>query len=361
MRASALPAPSRPFSLGATGLRLWSDLLEDARRLRPALAGHDAVCNLAPRRSDFAAALLAAMAEGIVTVLPPSRAERAVAASLEGYCNPLVLEGLDGRAPSAGASAGAEITSLSGPVHVFTSGSTGAPVRHLKSWTALAGGARLTSFLIEQAGLAPGRSLIVGTTPHQHMYGLEATIFAGLAHGHCVSDDIAFYPADLDAIVGRAADAGFDEIALVTSPPHLRFLEERIRALPRIRCVISATAPLHRGVAARVEEAGCRLYEIYGCTEAGSLAWRRSAYDERWTPFHGFRLLSGSRGLAGERAASVLGGHASGRYRAGGGWPIPPSGTARRHGPHRGQTPEPRRPERGAGDAAFRARRRAGA
>ncbi len=292
MHAPALPAPSRPFSLGPTGLRLWSDLLEDARRLRPALAGHDAVCNLAPRRSDFAAALLATMAEGIVTVLPPSRAEQAVAASLEGYRNPLVLEGLDRRAPSAGA----EITSLTGEVHVFTSGSTGAPVRHVKNWTALAGGARLTSFLVDQAGLIPGRSLIVGTTPHQHMYGLEATIFAGLAHGHCISDDIAFYPADLDAIVAGAAEAGFDEIALITSPPHLRFLEERIRALPPIRCVISATAPLHRGVAGKMEEAGCRLYEIYGCTEAGSLAWRRSACDEPWTPFDGFRLLSGEEG-----------------------------------------------------------------
>lgn len=286
MTAPTLVAPHRPFCVGADGLRLRSDLLEDARGVRAALAGHDAVCNLATRRYDFAATLLAAMAEGIATVLPPSRAEQAVAASLAGYAKPLVLEGIDRRAVSVGA----EIAALSGEVHVFTSGSTGAPVRHVKGWTALAGGARVTSFLLEQAGLMPGRALIIGTTPHQHMYGLEASIFAGLANGHCVSNEIAFYPADLDAIVGRAAEAGFDEIALITTPPHLRFLEERVRALPRIRCVISATAPLHRGVALRLEEAGCPLFEIYGCTEAGSLAWRRSARDELWTPFAGFRL-----------------------------------------------------------------------
>ena len=293
MTFPAQPAPSRLFCVGRNGQRRWSDLLADAQRVRAGLAGNDAVCNLAGRRYDFAALLLAAMAEGVPTVLPSSRAEHAVSAALAGCARPLVVDGLD---RFAGVRAGEPVARLTGEVRVFTSGSTGAPVRHVKSWRALAGGAGLTAQLFARAGLAPGRCLVVGTTPHQHMYGLEATIFAALAHGHCVSDDPAFYPADLDAIVEAAELSGFEEVALVTSPPHLRFLESRVRALPRIRCVISATAPLHRDLACRVEEGGCQVFEIYGCTEAGSLAWRRTAVDDLWTPMDGFRLTPGRGG-----------------------------------------------------------------
>jgi acyl-coenzyme A synthetase/AMP-(fatty) acid ligase len=290
MSAPALPAPDQLACFGRNGTRRWADLLDDARRVRSALAGHDAVCNLAERRSDFAAVLLAAMAEGIPTVLPSSRAERAVAAALVGFDRPLMVDGLD---RFSGARTGKTLAGMTGEVRVFTSGSTGAPVRHLKTWSTLAGGAALAAQLFARAGLAAGRSLVVGTTPHQHMYGLEATIFAALAHGYCISDDPAFYPADLDAVVEAAARSGFDEVALVTSPPHLRFLADRIRALPQIRCVVSATAPLHRETAGRIEEAGCPVFEIYGCTEAGSLAWRRTALDDLWTPMDGFRLASG--------------------------------------------------------------------
>ena len=106
----------------------------------------------------------------------------------------------------------------------------------------------------------------------------------------------SFTPPISTAIVDRAAGAGFDRIAVITSPPHLRFLDERIRALPQIRCVISATAPLHRDAAARLEQAGRPVFEIYGCTEAGSVAWRRSARDELWTPSEGFRLSAGEDG-----------------------------------------------------------------
>ena len=303
MTNPALPDPFRPICLGRGGQRCWSDLLADARRVRSGLAGHDAVCNLAGRRYDFAAVLLAAMAEGVPTVLPSSRAEHAVAAALQGRARPLVVDGLD---RFAGMTAGDAIADLPGEVHVFTSGSTGVPVRHVKNWTVLAGGARLTACILARAGLAPGRSLVVGTTPHQHMYGLEAAIFAALAHGACVSDEVAFYPDDLDAAVARAALAGFDEIALVTSPPHLRFLEARIRALPQIRCVVSATAPLHRDLAIRLEEAGTQVFEIYGCTETGSLAWRRTAVDELWTPLDGFRLIAGADGW--DATAPHLGG-----------------------------------------------------
>src|SRR4051812_6129550 len=54
---------------------------------------------------------------------------------------------------------------------VFTSGSTGTPSAHQKSWGALSRGATAE---LERFGLRPGeRVALVGTVPAQHMYGLE--------------------------------------------------------------------------------------------------------------------------------------------------------------------------------------------
>ena len=84
---------------------------------------------------------------------------------------------------------------------------------------------------------------------------------------------------------------------LVTSPPHLRFLEETVLAHHQIRCVISATAPLHAEVGRRIEAGGhCRVFEIYGSTETGSMASRRSAVTAVWMPEHGFTLRQGPDG-----------------------------------------------------------------
>lgn len=285
----------RRFCVGPAGPGSWRDFLADVDRARAAIGAHDAICNMAPSRYDFAVVLAAALIEGRATVLPQSRAERAVEAAISGWSSPLVIETLDnlpppGPAPGRAASL-AGLGAAAGEVHVFTSGSTGEPVRHRKTWAALAGGARLTAQIIARAGLGPGRTAIAGTTPHQHMYGLEATVFTALAHGYCMHDAAVFYPADIEAMGETAEILGIRDLVLVSSPPHLRFLEDAICATPRIRCVISATAPLHRDLAARLEAGGARsVFEIYGCTEAGSLAWRRTAADESWALLDGFTL-----------------------------------------------------------------------
>jgi acyl-coenzyme A synthetase/AMP-(fatty) acid ligase len=50
--------------------------------------------------------------------------------------------------------------------------------------------------------------------------------------------------------------------------------------------VLSATAPLSAGLAQEAEtRLGAEVHEIYGCTEAGSMATRRTAHEESWTPY----------------------------------------------------------------------------
>ncbi len=295
------------FCITATGCKLRRHFLTDVASARRAIAAHDAVCNLSPRRYDFMVLLSAALLNGQTTVLPSSRAPRAVEAAAAGWSSVLFADGLAGlpdAEPEPATISEATIDALAGQlarapgkVHVFTSGSTGEAVRHVKTWDILAGGAKLTAEVIGRAGLSPGRTLIAGTTPHQHMYGLEAAVFTGLAHDYCLYDAPVFYPADLENLVARAQALGIGDLVLVTSPPHLRFLQEVLGQTPQVRCIISATAPLHRDVTLRLEADGERkVFEIYGSTETGSLAWRRTTASEMWTPLEGFRLTRGDDG-----------------------------------------------------------------
>ena len=285
-----------PFCLCADGLRSRGDLWRDVDAARAMFAGHDAVCNMIGTRYDFAVALLAAMANGQTAVMPPARAEEAVFSAVEGFRDPKMIDRLD-LVAAPGHENAEPPAAWPGAAWMFTSGSTGRPVAHVKTWETLAGGSRLTSDLIGRAGLDPARTLVVGTTPTQHMYGMEAALFSGIADGHVIADRAVFFPADLEQIIALATAHGFPDIALVTTPPHLKYLEAEIRRQKAVRCVLSATAPLHADLAARLEDGGVRqVHEIYGSTETGSMAWRRTTGDPAWTLLDGFSLTAVDRG-----------------------------------------------------------------
>lgn len=279
------------FCLMADGVRDWAGFVEDVAAARPIAGDHGALCNLIPSRYHFAVSLTACLCDDVPLLMPPSRAANTVAAVLTGWERPGVLS--QGWQP-AGSGVPVDVGNLPdapGQIFMFTSGSTGQPVRHRKTWGILAGGAVLTTEILERAGLSRDDTVIAGTTPHQHMYGMEAAIFAGLSGGYCLYDETVFYPEDLRVLCARARDAGIGAVALVTSPAHLHHVAPMIRDCPEVRCVISATAPLHPSMAAGIEADGrCNVFEIYGSTETGSLAWRRPTEDEAWTPLDGFSL-----------------------------------------------------------------------
>jgi len=79
-------------------------------------------------------------------------------------------------------------------------------------------------------------------------------------------------------------------------------------ALPPVDLVLSATAPLSPQLAQQAEArfAG-RLIEIYGCTEAGQVAIRRTTAGDVWTTLDGLRIER-QAGADGERFV-VSGGH----------------------------------------------------
>ncbi len=168
-----------------------------------------------------------------------------------------------------------------------TSGSTGAPKPEAKTWGALVATSR-------HAAERFGRTAhIVATVPAQHMFGLEASVMLALV-GSCVIDDgRPFFPADIrDALAALPSPR-----MLVTTPVHLRALVKAGLDWPSLGLVLSATAPLSTALAAEIEaQMKAPVFEIYGCTEAGSLATRRTTRDQRWRLYAGLSLQPSAEG-----------------------------------------------------------------
>jgi acyl-coenzyme A synthetase/AMP-(fatty) acid ligase len=169
--------------------------------------------------------------------------------------------------------------------YVFTSGSTGVPVPYPKTWGKLVrcvrdGAARL--------GFADGRShAVLATVPPQHMYGFESSVLLALQSGGALCAERPFYPAD----VCSALDALPRPRTLISTPIHLRALLASQTGLPAADLLVSATAPLPRELAREAEQRfRAPLLEIYGSTESGQLATRRTARDEEWRLWPGVCL-----------------------------------------------------------------------
>jgi acyl-coenzyme A synthetase/AMP-(fatty) acid ligase len=160
---------------------------------------------------------------------------------------------------------------------VFTSGSTGMPVPHGKTWGRLVGCVREGA---HQLGLRDGRSYaVLGTVPAQHMYGLESTVLTCLHSGNALCAERPFYPADICASIAALPRPR----VLVTTPIHLRSLLGADVDLPALDLIISATAALAPQLALDAERRfRARLLEIYGSTETGQIAIRRTVETLEW-------------------------------------------------------------------------------
>lgn len=172
---------------------------------------------------------------------------------------------------------------------VLTSGSTGDPMPHAKQWSLLvrnieAGSQRLARHMNrpDLAGVT-----LVATVPAQHMYGFESTVLIALLGGAAFETERPFYPAD----IARALERAPRPRMLVTTPFHLKTLLDSGVALPAIDLTVCATAPLSPQLAARAEAAlAAPLMEIYGCTEAGQVATRRTTAGAEWRTYDGLAL-----------------------------------------------------------------------
>jgi len=177
--------------------------------------------------------------------------------------------------------------------YVFTSGSTGTPLPYKKTWGRLL---RCVHNGASRLGLLDGRThTIVGTVPPQHMYGFESSVLLGLQTGSALCAERPFYPADICSVLASAPRPR----VLISTPVHLRALLAAGMPLPETDLIVSATAPLSHELARAVESAfATRLLEIYGSTETGQIATRRTAETAEWQLWPGVTLTLKDDGQA---------------------------------------------------------------
>lgn len=168
---------------------------------------------------------------------------------------------------------------------VFTSGSTGTPLPHIKSWGSLVHNVQAQA---ESLCLKPDITYtFVGTIPPQHMYGFESTVLLPLQSSNALHSGQPFYPEDITGALNQTNG----ERILVSTPLHLRLLLDAEVSLPEIALVLSATAPLSEALAHKTEACvHAPLIEIYGSTETGQIATRRTTQTDEWRLMPNVRL-----------------------------------------------------------------------
>ena len=285
--------------------------LGDVARLAASLPERSHVLNLCADRYRFTVGLAAALVSRQVNLLPPNETPHVVkqlARQFPGlYCltdqppGPAPLPTVqfeDRTGPSIALGEAPAFPEDQLAAIVFTSGSTGEPLPYRKSWGALTGVARAEIGILGLSGM-PGIALL-GTVPPQHVFGLEATVLTVLQGGCAMHAGRPFYPADIRAELASLPRPR----GLVTTPVHLRALLSDADAPPPADFLLCATAPLSLELAVQAEARfAAPLYEIYGCTESGGIAARRTVETVEWRAMTGVRLRVDDKG------AWVRGGH----------------------------------------------------
>lgn len=268
--------------------------LADVQRQVPLLPAGGPAINVCGDRYAFVVGLAAAMLRGQPSLLPPDARPDTLARVGAGQPQAYVLGDDDQAAVQVprdigapAADGAAEVPLLPADGHalsLLTSGSTGVPQPHAKSWRTLTGDVRAA---VPRLCRSLGRDSLAGltlvaTVPVQHSYGLESTALLALLGGAAFDAGRPFYPADIVA----ALESVPRPRALVTTPFHLKTLLQSGVAIPPVDLLLSATAPLSPQLAAQAEAAtGGMLIEIYGSTETGQVASRRPTASEVWENF----------------------------------------------------------------------------
>ena len=257
------------------------------------------VLNLCQDRLQFAVALAAGLLRGQTSLLTGDRAPERLRALAERFTGLYSLSDHPGQAsplrhhlvrplpPWSGLHGheNPEIPASRCAAIVFTSGSTGEPVAHHKTWGALF---ERSTDAATCFGMTASRTVsIVGTVPPHHMYGFETTVLLPL-HAHTTTwCGAAFYPED----VATALRAVPEPRTLVTTPLQLRAMLHASVQLPALDRIISATAPLSTDMAAAAEKRwDTQVFEIFGATEVGSIASRRTIEGDIWKTYPRVRL-----------------------------------------------------------------------
>lgn len=315
------------------------EFLADARALAAWLPAGAGVLNLCEDRYHFAVLFAACLITGQLSLQPASQSAQTLQRLAQDHAGCFAV--VDGAFDTAGLPTLAfpDLGALARPAAetatevpeipdervvaiLFTSGSTGLPQPQAKTWGRLVRNGQAEA---QALGLDRVPHVLVGTVPVQHSYGFESTFLLALHGGCSFWSGKPFYPQD----VVEALDAVPRPRMLVTTPFHLSALLGSDLAWPALDICLSATAPLGSELAARIEaRSGAPVHEIYGSTESGQLATRRTTDGAVW------RLLPGVQLSQENDTTRASGGHVEGSVALSDIIELQPGGRFLLHGRH---------------------------
>jgi acyl-coenzyme A synthetase/AMP-(fatty) acid ligase len=185
---------------------------------------------------------------------------------------------------------------------LFTSGSTGTPSAHHKTWGMLTQGARV---LGDGLGLADQPGTLLSSVPQQHMFGLESTILLPLQSGFTLAAGCPLLPSDVHAAIAQHAAP----LWWMTTPMHLRACVDSGLSFSPLAGILSSTQTLAPELARAAEACfQTRVHEVYGCTEAGLIGLRRTAHEAAWHLCADLDMASDAEHtlVSGERSGAAL-------------------------------------------------------
>ena len=276
-----------------------------AARLASALPDGGHVINLCDSRHGFLLGFAAALMGGRVSLLPPARGPEVWRALQRRYPGACVLSEMQvagerclAIAPfledrAAGRFEIPEVDADAIAAILFTSGSTGEPAAHAKSWGQLCRGASLLAAALGWD--ARPAQAIVGSVPPQHMFGLESTVVLAWRAGIPVHARTPLLAADLENALRECGRPAW----WMTTPLHMRAPLQAAALLPGLRGIVASTMSLPPALASAGEIAWrVPVVEVYGSTETGAIATRRTASEIAWTPLPGVVLRPQGEGEA---------------------------------------------------------------
>ena len=261
------------------------------------LKQHKYAINLCEDRYLFAITFVASIIQKHICLMPAHRAEKEIINLEKQYADSLQLndqkiESFLKNTTTSTITFPIEISNEQLVAIIFTSGSSGKPKASPKKWGELFDSAQRVAKKLK-LNIATQHTL-VATVPPQHMYGFETTIIYPLVTGVCVHSGKPFFPED----IRQALNAIDGNTILITTPIHLRACSKENIEWPKIDFIVCATAPLSIELAEKSEkQLRTKLYEIYGCSEAGVIATRKRTQSTDWSLLEGYTLSSKLTGV----------------------------------------------------------------
>ena len=302
------------FAVDGDNVITVQDFLNDVHALAAALPRRRYVLNACRDRYLFTVALGAALVAEQITLLPSSQTPSTLKSLAAGHTGLYALAETSEALTMETIHVARAAPGIPRPRHdipdlpldqialiVFTSGSTGQPVPTAKTWGSLVESARSEARALE---ITWDMDLsVLGTVPAQHSYGLESTVLLPLHAGQILCAAHPFYPMDVCADLEALSRPRM----LVSTPVHLRALCAVEQELPAADIVLSATAPLSLELAELARSRfGGKVMEIYGCSEAGQVAFREPLASPQWTLLRGLSMRQDTHGtwVSGAHASS---------------------------------------------------------